>query len=176
MARIYTRSGDAGQTGLANGTRIDKQDKLVEVIGDIDELNAHIGLIRADKPQQDINTELATIQHQLFDIGAQVAQYKDNPIESQQVTQLEQWIDQHQSTVPPIKQFILPAGNRIGSHVHLARSICRRAERHAWLASQHHPIESEVMQYLNRLSEYLFVLGRVLNEDDEVFWQPGFSS
>jgi cob(I)alamin adenosyltransferase len=173
MARIYTRSGDAGQTGLANGTRIDKQDQLMEAIGDIDELNAHIGLIRADKPDSAIDKELATIQHQLFDIGAQVAQYKDNPIESDHVDRLEQWIDHHQEAVPPIKQFILPAGNRIGSHVHLARSICRRAERHTWLASKQHDIESEVMQYLNRLSDYLFVLGRVLNEDDEVFWQPG---
>ncbi len=173
MARIYTRSGDGGQTGLANGSRIDKQDQLLEAIGDIDELNAHVGLIRADKPKSDIDQQLAAIQHRLFDVGAQVAQYKDNPIEAQNIEQLEQWIDDHQNTLEPIKQFILPAGNRIGSHVHLARSICRRAERHAWLASKLHPIETEVMQYLNRLSDYLFVLGRVLNEGDEVFWQPG---
>ena len=173
MARIYTRSGDTGQTGLANGTRIDKQDQLMECIGDIDELNAHLGLIRAEQPQSAIDRELAVIQHQLFDIGAQVAQYKGNPFESQQVSQLERWIDQHQDTVAPIKQFILPAGNRIGSHVHLARSICRRAERHAWMASKEHAIEIEILHYLNRLSDYLFVLGRVLNEDEEVFWQPG---
>jgi len=173
MARIYTRSGDGGQTGLANGTRIDKQDQLMEAIGDIDELNAHVGLIRADKPDKDIDKQLATIQHQLFDVGAQVAQFKDNPIEPQHIKQLEHWIDQYQTVLEPIKQFILPAGNRIGSHVHLARSICRRAERHVWLASKKHAIEAEVMHYLNRLSDYLFVLARIVNKDDEVFWQPG---
>ncbi len=173
MARIYTRSGDGGQTGLANGTRIDKQDQLMEAIGDIDELNAHVGLIRADQPGADIDQQLAMIQHQLFDVGAQVAQYKDNPIKSHHIKQLEHWIDAHQTELPPIKQFILPAGNRIGSHVHLARSICRRAERHTWLAANRHTIEPEVMQYLNRLSDYLFVLGRRLNAGDEVFWQPG---
>ncbi|KAA3641481.1 MAG: cob(I)yrinic acid a,c-diamide adenosyltransferase [Proteobacteria bacterium] len=173
MTRIYTRSGDTGETGLANGSRIAKQDQLLEAIGDIDELNAHIGLIRAAKPDAIVDRQLATIQHQLFDIGAQVAQYKDNPIDSQHVLQLEQWIDLHQQALPSIKQFILPAGNHIASQVHLARSICRRAERHVWLAAKHHHIETEVMQYLNRFSDYLFVLARLLNKDHEVFWQPG---
>ncbi|MCX7543996.1 cob(I)yrinic acid a,c-diamide adenosyltransferase [Marinicella gelatinilytica] len=171
MARIYTRSGDAGETGLADGTRIGKHQNLVEAIGDIDELNAHVGLIRADQPQADIDAQLAVIQHHLFDIGAQVAQFKDNPIKQRQVQQLEQWIDAFQAELTPIKQFILPAGNRIGSHVHLARSICRRAERHVWLAAEKHDIEIEVLHYLNRLSDYLFVLARALNKKQEVFWQ-----
>lgn len=173
MTRIYTRSGDGGQTGLANGTRIEKHSQIMEAIGDIDELNAHVGLIRADRPKPDIDQQLAMIQHQLFDVGAQVAQYKENPIASEQVEQLEHWIDQHQKALEPIKQFILPAGNRTGSHVHLARSICRRAERHVWLAANQHDIETEVMHYLNRLSDYLFVLARVVNQGDEVFWQSG---
>lgn len=171
MARIYTRSGDAGETGLANATRISKQHDLIAAIGDIDELNAHIGLIRVDKPDAEIDGQLAIIQHQLFDIGAQVAQYKEKPIESSKIKQLEQWMDSFQEDLPPIKQFILPAGNRLGSQTHLARSICRRAERHVWRASDNYDIEIQVMHYLNRLSDYLFVLARVLNDDNEVFWQ-----
>ncbi|MCX7553694.1 cob(I)yrinic acid a,c-diamide adenosyltransferase [Marinicella sp. S1101] len=173
MTRIYTRSGDGGESGLANGERINKTDQLFAVMGDVDELNAQLGMMRALSHDKNIDQQLSKIQHKLFDVGAQVAQYKDNNITQGDVTQLEAWIDTWQDQLEPLKQFILPAGNQAGSAAHLARSICRRAERGAWQAANNHEIEPEVMQYLNRLSDYLFVLARILNGGDEVFWQAG---
>jgi len=171
MTRIYTRSGDQGKSGLANGMRINKTDQLFEAIGDIDELNAQIGMIRALSENQAIDQQLSKVQHKLFDVGAQVAQYKANNIENADIETLEQWIDDWQDQLQPLKQFILPTGTPAGCATHLARSICRRAERVTWQAAAAHEIESEVMQYLNRLSDYLFVLARILNGGDEVFWQ-----
>ncbi len=175
MTRIYTRSGDAGESGLANGDRITKTDLLFEVMGDVDELNAQIGMIRAlnerkETAKEKIDGQLSKIQHKLFDVGAQVAQYKDNNIQSSDIEILEQWIDDWQEQLEPLKQFILPAGTQVGSAAHLARSICRRAERKAWQVAATHEIEREVMMYLNRLSDYMFVLARVLNGGNEVFW------
>lgn len=172
MTRIYTRSGDQGETGLANGERLTKTDLLFEVMGDVDELNAQLGMIRALNSDKSIDQQLSKVQHKLFDLGAQVAQYKGNNIDTDDIKTLEQWIDQWQDQLAPLKQFILPAGSQSGSAAHLARSICRRAERKAWQASTDHEVETEVTQYLNRLSDYLFVLARVLNGGDEVFWQP----
>lgn len=171
MTRIYTRSGDAGETGLANGDRLTKTDLLFDVMGDVDELNAQIGMVRALNSDQSIDQQLSKVQHKLFDLGAQVAQYKGNNISLDDVSVVESWIDDWQDQLEPLKQFILPAGSQSGSSAHLARNICRRAERKAWQAAQEHDLESEVMQYLNRLSDYLFVLARVLNGGDEVFWQ-----
>ncbi len=171
MTRIYTRSGDQGQTGLADGSRLAKNDPLFEVIGDIDELNAQLGMVRALNHESAIDKQLSCVQHKLFDLGAQVAQYKANNVSAGDIETLENWIDGWQDQLPELKQFILPAGTQAGSSAHLARSICRRAERQAWQAEENHQIETEVMQYLNRLSDYLFVLARVLNGGDEVFWQ-----
>lgn len=171
MTRIYTRSGDQGQTGLANGSRLAKNDQLFDVIGDIDELNAQLGMVRAQNQQTTIDKQLSHIQHKLFDLGAQVAQYKDNNISHDDIKKLENWIDAWQAQLTPLKQFILPAGSQAGSAAHLGRSICRRAERKAWQAANEHKLEPEVMQYINRLSDYLFVLARVLNDGKEVFWQ-----
>ena len=175
MTRIYTRSGDAGESGLADGQRLNKANQLFEVIGDVDELNAQIGLIRAFTEAQTnnpiIDSQLSQIQHKLFDVGAQVAQHKENNIEATDIHVLEQWIDAWQEQLEPLKQFILPAGTQAGSTAHIARSICRRAERQGWQAADKHEIEAEVMQYLNRLSDYLFVMARILNGGDEVFWQ-----
>lgn len=171
MTRIYTRSGDAGESGLANGERINKTDLLFEAIGDVDELNAQIGMIRALSQDKSIDNELSKVQHKLFDVGAQIAQYKGNNIQSKDIETLEQWIDAWQEQLEPLKQFILPAGTQAGSAAHLARNICRRAERVSWKTAEIHEVESEVMKYLNRLSDYLFVLARVLNGGNEVFWQ-----
>ncbi|TDR19313.1 cob(I)yrinic acid a,c-diamide adenosyltransferase [Marinicella litoralis] len=171
MTRIYTRSGDQGESGLANGQRISKTDLLFEAIGDVDELNAQLGMIRALNSSEAVDKQLSKIQHKLFDLGAQVAQYKGNNVDAADIVNLEQWIDHWQQQLAPLKQFILPAGSQSGCAAHLARSTCRRAERKAWQAANNHEIESEVTQYLNRLSDYLFVLARVLNGGDEVFWQ-----
>ena len=173
MTRIYTRSGDAGKTGLANATRIAKSDVLCDAIGDIDETNALIGVVRSLNNNKSIDEQLSVIQHKLFDLGAQVAQYKGNLLKNEDTVQLESWIDDMQENLPPLKQFILPAGNPAGSQCHLARTTCRRAERKTWQAATDHEIEAEAVQYLNRLSDYLFVLARTLNDQDEVFWQVG---
>ncbi|WP_154222048.1 cob(I)yrinic acid a,c-diamide adenosyltransferase [Marinicella rhabdoformis] len=177
MTRIYTRSGDAGKTGLANATRIAKSDALCDAIGDIDETNAFIGVVRSLNSTMGNNSaideQLSIIQHKLFDLGAQVAQYKGNLIKKEDIVQLEQWIDEMQENLSPLKQFILPAGNPAGSQCHLARTTCRRAERKTWKAAKEYEIEPEATQYLNRLSDYLFVLARTLNDQDEVFWQVG---
>ncbi|MGJ8663576.1 MAG: cob(I)yrinic acid a,c-diamide adenosyltransferase [Marinicella sp.] len=171
MTRIYTRSGDGGETGLANGERLTKTDLLFDVMGDVDELNAQIGMVRALSDDNSIDKQLSKIQHKLFDLGAQVAQYKGNNMSASDIKQLEDWIDGWQRQLEPLKQFILPAGTQAGSSAHLARNICRRSERKAWQAATTHDLEPEVMQYLNRLSDYLFVLARVLNDGNEVFWQ-----
>jgi cob(I)alamin adenosyltransferase len=172
MTRIYTRSGDQGETGLANGDRLSKTDPLFAVMGDVDELNAQLGLILALNSAESIAQQLSKIQHKLFDLGAQVAQYKGNNIDDEDIKNLEQWIDAWQTQLPELKQFILPAGTQAGSVAHVARSICRRAERRAWQAADNNELEAEIMQYLNRLSDYLFVLARVLNGGNEVFWRP----
>jgi cob(I)alamin adenosyltransferase len=172
MTRIYTRSGDQGETGLANGDRLSKTDPLFAVMGDVDELNAQLGLILALNLAESIAQQLSKIQHKLFDLGAQVAQYKGNNIDDEDIKNLEQWIDAWQTQLPELKQFILPAGTQAGSVAHVARSICRRAERRAWQAADNNELEAEIMQYLNRLSDYLFVLARVLNGGNEVFWRP----
>ena len=177
MTRIYTRSGDAGKTGLANATRIAKSDVLCDAIGDIDETNALIGVVRSLNNDSAIDKQLSVIQHKMFDLGAQVAQYKGNLLQNKDIVQLEDWIDAMQENLPPLKQFILPAGNPAGSQCHLARTTCRRAERKTWQAAGNdgigHEIEAEAVQYLNRLSDYLFVLARTLSDQDEVFWQVG---
>ncbi len=172
MTRIYTRSGDQGKSGLANGDRLGKTDTLFEAIGDVDELNAQLGMIRALNQDEAIDDQLSKTQHKLFDLGAQVAQYKGNNISTDDIQTVERWIDGWQQQLAPLKQFILPAGTAAGSAAHLARSICRRAERKTWVAAEQHELEAEVMQYLNRLSDYLFVLARVLNGGNEVSWQP----
>ena len=172
MTRIYTRSGDQGETGLANGERLSKTDLLFAVMGDVDELNAQLGLIRALSTDKSIDLQLSKVQHKLFDLGAQVAQYKGNNIDVEDINNLENWIDAWQEQLPELKQFILPAGTQAGSVAHVARSICRRAERRAWQAADNNELETEIMQYLNRLSDYMFVLARVLNGGNEVFWQP----
>lgn len=175
MTRIYTRSGDQGESGLANGQRIAKSTLIFEAIGDVDELNAQLGTIRTSHTDvnndPNIDLQLSQIQHKLFDLGAQLAQYKDNNIGPDDINHLESWIDHWQLQLQPLKQFILPAGTLAGCTAHQARAICRRAERHAWQAAAEYEVEAEVMQYLNRLSDYLFVLARVLNGGNEVFWQ-----
>ena len=128
MTRIYTRSGDQGETGLANGERLSKTDLLFAVMGDVDELNAQLGLIRALSTDKSIDLQLSKVQHKLFDLGAQVAQYKGNNIDVEDINNLENWIDAWQEQLPELKQFILPAGTQAGSVAHVARSICRRAE------------------------------------------------
>lgn len=185
--KIYTRTGDTGSTGLFGGPRVSKDDERIESYGTVDELNAAIGLARSMGVSEVIDGQLNQIQHALFSIGAELATpdpdaHQMRIISDSHIQQLETWIDQHESTVPPLKHFILPAGHPACASLHLARSICRRAERRVvTLAHRQAPdtgdtsadVSETVIIYLNRLSDLLFVLTRVVNHQagvEEVKW------
>ncbi|MCF6300514.1 MAG: cob(I)yrinic acid a,c-diamide adenosyltransferase [Proteobacteria bacterium] len=171
MTRIYTRSGDQGESGLANGTRITKNSIIFDAIGDTDELNSMLGWLKSLDTEESIDQQLNSIQHKLFDIGAILAQYKHTLIGQSDVEQLEIWIDSYQQGLPPLTKFILPGGKQPASIAHLARSVCRKAERSVWKMHQQQKVNSDVLKYLNRLSDYLFVIARVLNHGDDVLWE-----
>lgn len=169
--KIYTRTGDAGSTGLFGGPRVSKDDDRIEAYGTIDELNAVLGMVRSAEIPGDIDAQLEEVQHELFAIGAELAtpdpdEHQMRLIDSHKIARLEEWIDAHEHGVPPLKQFILPAGTAGASHLHLARSVCRRAERRVVTLARRHEaaVSEELMTYLNRLSDYLFVVSRVANQ------------
>ncbi len=171
--RIYTRTGDQGKTSLANGQRLAKSELRVEVIGDIDELNSSLGLILAYHPPEDFAKKLFTIQDQLFHFGAELALAMECQITDEMVRQLEQWMDDYSQQLPPLKQFILPNGSLLVSHCHFARSICRRAERHLVKLSTETTINPESLKYLNRLSDLLFIMVRIIlqqQQQTETVW------
>lgn len=168
--KIYTRTGDTGSTGLFGGPRVSKDDDRIEAYGTVDELNAHLGTVRCSEVDEDIELQLAKIQSELFSIGAELAspdpdQHDLRMISQQHIGVLEQWIDQHESSLPPLKNFILPAGTPASCFLHVARSVCRRAERRVVSLARRHEaaVSEELMIYLNRLSDLLFVLSRVVN-------------
>ncbi len=170
MARIYTRTGDTGQTGLSDGSRVSKADLRVEAYGTVDELNSWLGLVIAQCDHEDIGETLTRIQSELFDIGAQLAaedpKYRAQMpiIHVEQITQLEQWIDAFEQELEPLRLFILPGGNLCAAHIHNARAVCRRAERRlVALMQEDSSLPGELLRYLNRLSDLLFVLARVQN-------------
>lgn len=171
MSRIYTRTGDDGQTGIANAERLDKTATLIGAIGDVDELNSVLGLLRSFGLKESVEQQLSVIQHKLFDLGASLAQYREQMTVADDVDILEQWIDEMELSLPRLQKFILPAGNQVGSYAHLSRAICRRAERSCLQAANSYSIDHNCLKYLNRLSDYLFVLARSLNSKQEVFWQ-----
>ena len=178
--KIYTRTGDAGSTGLFGGPRVSKDDHRIEAYGTVDELNATVGMARAAGVSPTVDHQLEQIQHALFSIGAELAtpepgQHELHIIDEAHVQQLESWIDEHEQRLQPLKHFILPAGTSAATQLHLARSVCRRAERRVvTLARRDHTSVSEVLTvYLNRLSDLLFVLTRAVNSDAgvaEVKW------
>lgn len=168
--KIYTRTGDTGSTGLFGGPRVSKDDDRIEAYGTVDELNAAIGMARSAGVDDDIDGQLEQIQHELFSIGAELAtpdpdEFDLRIIGNVHVEILESWIDQHEGAVPPLKHFILPAGHPASTALHLARSICRRAERRTVTLVRRHEvsISEALIVYLNRLSDLLFVLTRVVN-------------
>ena len=172
--KIYTRTGDSGSTGLFGGPRVPKDDRRIEAYGTVDELNAVVGMIRSAGVTPELDSQLETIQHELFSVGAELAtprpdQHAMRIIGLTHIRQLENWIDQHQETLPELKYFILPAGDLASSTTHLARSICRRAERRVvslagQLTEAESQISNELIVYLNRLSDFLFVLARVISQ------------
>ncbi len=174
LSKIYTRTGDKGTTGLGNGERIDKFSPRVEAMGDVDELNSLIGLLLTEELSEDIRNHLNDIQHALFDIGGELSIPDSVLVKEYYVKNLEQVIDQYNQGLPPLKEFILPGGGKAGSVCHLARAVCRRAERKVVRLGQSETINANSPVYLNRLSDLLFVFARVLVRRDngkEVYWE-----
>ena len=179
MAKIYTRRGDDGSTGLFGGPRVRKDDLRVSAYGDIDELNSALGVAREELPEGDLRSLLDELQSELFTLGAQLATPdaqaapKEVPrIVQANVDRLEREIDRLTAGLPPMKNFILPGGSRAGAALHLCRTVCRRAERRALAVEGANP---EVVRYLNRLSDLLFILSRGANRGEEPLWEPGAS-
>jgi cob(I)alamin adenosyltransferase len=178
--KIYTKTGDDGETGLWGGQRVRKDALRVRAYGDVDELNATLGILRSVGPSSDIDQRLARIQSELFVLGSDLAtpgEAENIPrIKEEYTTTLEQEIDTFEAELPPLKQFILPGGTQAAAYAHLARTVCRRAEREVVMLadSEGEPINAVVLPYLNRLSDWLFVLGRLINARagvSDVPWQ-----
>lgn len=165
--KIYTKTGDKGSTGLWGGRRVSKDDARIQTYGTVDECNAVIGLARALKPEAGLDELLAKLQNQLFVLGSDLASELGNDkvprISQDHVAGLEQAIDTLEAELPPLTQFILPGGSPVASHLHLARTVCRRAERWAVSLQRLEPVNEQALIYLNRLSDLLFVAARVAN-------------
>lgn len=168
MSKIYTKTGDDGETGLFGGPRVRKDHPRIEAYGTVDELNAVLGIVRAHAPPADIDALLATTQNQLFDLGAELASPEPAKfgivgVGPKQIAALEQAIDRHEADLEPLRQFILPGGTPAAAHLHLARTVCRRAERRLLTLAAGEHISPHTLVYLNRLSDLLFVLARWTN-------------
>jgi cob(I)alamin adenosyltransferase len=166
--RIYTRTGDTGETGLIGGQRVPKDDVRVEAYGTLDELNAVLGLCRSLLEADDLTQWLERIQSQLFSIGAELASPPERAAQfasvgEAEVEALEAAIDQLETELEPLRQFILPGGTTAAAALHLARTICRRAERRVVTLSHHSTVNGAILKYLNRLGDLLFVMARVAN-------------
>lgn len=161
MVQIYTRRGDRGKTGLADGLRLSKASALIAAIGDVDECNAHLGLL-ISQIEPTLANRLQAVQHQLFAVGATLAGAKPCTVSERHVLALEQHIDQLEATLPPLTQFILPGGNPGAAQAHITRTVCRRAERNVVKAGESTPLPEIVVAFLNRLADLLFVVARVL--------------
>ena len=174
LSKIYTRTGDDGTTGLGDGSRIDKDSARVEAFGTVDEANSAIGIVLAAQSVPDeIRRCLTVVQHDLFDLGGELCIPGHKAIEIDFIDRLEVELDQFNADLPPLKDFILPGGGEAAAACHLARTIVRRAERRVMSLRRNEDVRQEVLQYLNRLSDLLFVIARVLSRAEsgqEVIW------
>ena len=173
LSKIYTKTGDQGTTGLGDGERVGKTDPRVEAMGDVDELNSLIGVLISELPQNEMTESLLLIQHDLFDLGGELSIPGSSLVPGDSIARLENLIDHYNAELPPLKEFILPGGSRAAAQCHLARATCRRAERRIVALSLNAEVGQVAMQYVNRLSDLLFVLARVISRADggtEVTW------
>ncbi|MGA8260295.1 MAG: cob(I)yrinic acid a,c-diamide adenosyltransferase [Arenicellales bacterium] len=173
LSKIYTRTGDDGTTGLGDGSRIAKDDARVEAMGAVDELNSTVGLIRTEPLPGDLDAVLSGIQHNLFDLGGELSIPGYELVKAHSIDALEKELDRLNAELGPLKDFILPGGTRAAAWCHLARSICRRAERRVVTLARDSGHGETPRRYLNRLSDYLFVLARYLNKaagETDVLW------
>ncbi|MEL6368545.1 MAG: cob(I)yrinic acid a,c-diamide adenosyltransferase [Pseudomonadota bacterium] len=174
LSKIYTCTGDAGETGLGDGSRVAKDDDRVEAYGTVDEANSAIGMVLSYQIDNTVIVNCLTdVQHDLFDVGAELCIPGHKVITAEYVSRLERQLDKFNDELPPLKEFILPGGNPQAAACHLARTICRRAERRVQTLSRDAEINAEALRYLNRLSDLLFVIARVLARTgggEEVLW------
>jgi cob(I)alamin adenosyltransferase len=173
LSKIYTRTGDSGTTGLGDGSRVDKDSLRVDAYGTVDELNSQIGLVIAFGIDDTIANQLLDIQHDLFDLGSELCVPGYSAINDANINLLEKILDEHNADLPALKEFILPGGNVAAATCHVARTVCRRAERIVVSLAREEAINPPVIKYLNRLSDLLFVLCRVLSRQDgqsEILW------
>lgn len=186
--KIYTRTGDKGETSLFTGQRLPKNDPVIDALGTVDECNCSIGvaiaMIGENRKLANLKEQLETIQHALFDVGAALATPRTSASESkiektrfdhEEIAVLEKWIDEMETHLPALHAFILPGGHPCGAMLHLARSTCRRAERLVVPIAHRADVSKHVLIYLNRLSDYLFVLSRFVNHQmqcPETTWEP----
>lgn len=174
LTRIYTRTGDKGETGLADGSRLPKDAPRVEALGAIDELNSVLGMLLAESLPEDVRTCLTDVQHDLFDLGGELSVPGHPMIAESHIARLEQTLDQFNADLPALKDFILPGGSRAAAAAHIARTVCRRAERRVITLAKAEAVSQLAGPYLNRLSDLLFVIARVLNraaQVPDVLWQ-----
>ncbi len=174
LTKIYTRTGDAGTTGLGDGSRTGKDSLRIAALGDVDETNSAIGLLLCEELPEDVRTLLTGIQHDLFDLGGELSIPGATLLAVGAPARLEAAIDRYNAPLAPLKEFILPGGSRSAALTHLARTVCRRAERAVVALAQTETVSEASRQYLNRLSDLLFVLGRHLNHAagrGDVLWQ-----
>jgi len=175
LSKIVTRTGDDGSTGLADGSRIPKHSARIEACGSVDELNSAVGVLLAQPGLPGpMPAQLLEIQHDLFDLGGELAIPGSVVIRAQQVETLEALVETWNAGLPALREFVLPGGGTAAAHCHMARSICRRAERRCWALSSAEPVNPQALRYLNRLSDLLFVFARVLARNangSEVMWR-----
>lgn len=175
LTKIYTKTGDGGTTRLANGEEVSKDSLRVSAYGDVDELNSLLGLVLTESVSQDLHTDILAIQHQLFDLGGELASAGmiEGLITDEAVIGLEKMIDRINADLPALKEFILPGGNKTASLLHLARTVCRRSERRIIALDKAETVSAAIIKYINRLSDLLFVMARSENyrsSNEEVYW------
>lgn len=173
LSKIATRTGDNGTTGLGDGSRTEKDSVRIHTLGEVDELNSFVGLLLCEELPGDLREELVSIQHDLFDLGGELCIPGYTLIKDDHVARLDDLLEKYNATLPPLKDFILPAGSRAASVAHLCRTVCRRAERSIVSLGRVEKINDHPRQYVNRLSDLMFVLSRVLNRfagGSDVLW------
>ena len=181
LTRIYTRGGDRGETSLGDGSRVPKLDCRIGAFGTVDELNSHVGLALAARPPEDVRSVLEGVQNDLFDVGADLSvPYGVGDgrlrVDQPKIDELERLCDRFNADLPELKSFVLPGGSELAARLHVARAVCRRAEREALAAAGEVELNPLVLVYLNRLSDLLFILARTAAGGDEPLWKPGASS
>jgi cob(I)alamin adenosyltransferase len=173
LSKIATRTGDDGTTGLGDGSRVPKDSARVNALGEVDELNSHIGLLLCEDMPAELKENLVSIQHDLFDFGGEVSIPGYTLITESHVAKLDELLNKYNATLPALKEFILPGGSRAAAQAHICRTVCRRAERSVVGLAKSETLQAHLQQYLNRLSDLLFVLSRVLNRHagmPDVLW------